>query len=45
MEVLEKWVEMIEEPETVTKIDHENLSWTACNNDQCKIHRSFKKKR
>ena len=39
----EKWIEMIEEPETTTKIDHENLSWTACSDDQCWIHRSFKK--
>ena len=39
----EKWIEMTEEPETATKIDHENLSWTACSDDQCKIHRSFKK--
>ena len=43
MEVSEKWIEMIEEPETATKIDHENLSWTACSDDQCWIHRSFKK--
>ena len=39
----EKWIEMTEEPETTTKINHENLSWTACSDDQCKIHRSFKK--
>ena len=29
----EKWIEMTEEPETITKINHENLSWTACSND------------
>ena len=34
---------MIEEPETATRINHENLSWTACSDDQCGIHRSFKK--
>ena len=34
---------MTEEPETAIKINHENLSWTACSNDQCGIHRSFKK--
>ena len=39
----EKWIEMIEEPETIIKINHENLSWTTCNDDQCKIYRSFKK--
>ena len=39
----EKWIEMTEKPETVTKINHENLSWTTCSDDQCKIHRSFKK--
>ena len=38
----EKWIEMIEEPETTTGINHENLSWTACSDDQCWIHRSFK---
>ena len=38
----EKWIEMIEEPETTTGINHENLSWTTCSNDQCGIHRSFK---
>ena len=43
MEMSEKWIEMTEEPETVTKINHENLSWTTCSDDQCKIHRSFKK--
>ena len=37
----EKWIEIIEKPETVTKINHENLSWTTCNDDQCGIHRSF----
>ena len=41
----EKWIEMIEEPETTTGINHENLSWTACSDDQCWIYRSFKKKR
>ena len=39
----EKWIEMIENPETIIKINHENLSWTTCSDDQCKIHRSFKK--
>ena len=39
----EKWIEMTEEPETATKINHGNLSWTACSDDQCKIHRSFQK--
>ena len=39
----EKWIEMIEEPEITTKINHKNLSWTTCNDDQCGIHRSFKK--
>ena len=34
---------MTEEPETATKINHENLSWTACSDDQCWIHKSFKK--
>ena len=43
MEMSEKWIEMIEKPETATKIDHENLSWTACSDDQCWIHKSFKK--
>ena len=38
----EKWIEMTEKPETVTKINYENLSWTICNDDQCGIHRSFK---
>ena len=39
----EKWIEMTEEPETATKINHENLSWTTCNDDQYGIHRLFKK--
>ena len=39
----EKWIEMIEETETTIKINHENLSWTTCSNDQCGIHRSFLK--
>ena len=43
MEMSEKWIEMTEEPETVTKINHENLSWTTCSDDQCWIHKSFKK--
>ena len=43
MEMSEKWIEMTENPETATKINHENLSWTTCSDDQCKIHRSFKK--
>ena len=38
----EKWIEIIEEPETATKINHENLSWTIYSDDQCGIHRSFK---
>ena len=42
MEMSEKWIEMTEEPETATKINHENLSWTTCSDDQCGIHRSFK---
>ena len=42
VEVSEKWIEMTEKPETVTGINHENLSWTACRDDQCWIHRSFK---
>ena len=41
----EKWIEMIEESETAIKINHENLLWTTCSDDQCRIHRSFKKKR
>ena len=45
VEVSEKWIEMIENPETATKINHENLSWTTCSDDQCKIHRLFKKKK
>ena len=45
MEMSEKWIEMIEKPETATKINHENLSWTTCSDDQCKIYRLFKKKR
>ena len=36
-----KWIEMTEEPETTIKINHENLSWTTCSDDQCVIHRSF----
>ena len=43
MEMSEKWIEMIEKPETTIKINHENLSWTACSDDQCGIHRLFKK--
>ena len=39
----EKWIEMTENPETVTKTNHENLSWTICNDDQYGIHRLFKK--
>ena len=39
----EKWIEMTEKPETATGINHENLSWTTCSNDQCGIYRSFKK--
>ena len=39
----EKSIEMTEEPETATGINHENLSWTTCSDDQCRIHRSFKK--
>ena len=39
----EEWIEMTEEPETATRINYENLTWTACSDDQCKIHRSFKK--
>ena len=39
----EKWIEITEEPETAIKINHRNLSWITCNNDQCGIHRSFKK--
>ena len=39
----EKWIEMTEKPETTAGINHENLSWTTCSNDQCGIHRSFKK--
>ena len=35
---------MIEKPETATGINHKNLSWTACSDDQCWIHRLFKKK-
>ena len=44
VEMSGKWIEMTEEPETATKNNHENLSWTTCSNDQCGIHRSFKKK-
>ena len=43
IKVSEELIEMIEEPETTTKINHENLSWTTCSNDQCGIDRSFKK--
>ena len=32
----------MEEPETIIKINHENLLWTTCSNDQYGIHRSFK---
>ena len=39
----EKCIEIMEEPETAIKINHENLSWTTCSNDKCGIHRSFKK--
>ena len=39
----EKWIEIIEEPETITKINHEILSWTTCSDDQCGIYRLFKK--
>ena len=42
IKVSEKWIEMIEEPETTTKINHENLLWTICSDDQCWVHRSFK---
>ena len=45
VKVSEKWIGMTEEPETTTKINYENLSWTACSDDQCGIHRSFKKTR
>ena len=38
----EEWIEVTEEPETVTEINHENLSWTTCSNDQCEVHKSFK---
>ena len=34
---------MIKEPEIITRINHEILSWTVCSNDQCGIHRSFTK--
>ena len=43
IKVSEKWIEMTEEPETVIKINHENLTWTTCSNNQCGIRRSFKK--
>ena len=36
----EKWIEMTEEPETVTKTNHENLSRTICSDDHCEIHQS-----
>ena len=39
----EKWFEMTEEPETITEINYENLSWTIYSDDQCGIHRSIKK--
>ena len=39
----EKWIKITEKPETIIKINHENLSWTTCSDDECKIHRSFKK--
>ena len=45
MEMSENWIEMTENPETTTKINHKNLSWTTCSDDHCKIHRSFKEKR
>ena len=41
----ENWIEMTEKPETITKINHENLLWTICSDDQCGIHRLFKKNR
>ena len=31
----EEWIEVTEEPETATKINHKKLSWTACSDDQC----------
>ena len=42
IEISKKWIEIIKEPETTTKINHGNLSWTTCNEDQCGIYRSFK---
>ena len=33
MEMSEKWIQMIGEPETAIKINHENLSWTTCNDN------------
>ena len=38
VKVAEKWIEMTEEPETAIKINHEYLSWTVYNDDQCGIH-------
>ena len=43
IKISEKWIKIIEEPETIIKINHENLLWIACSNDQCKIQGSFKK--
>ena len=43
MEMSEKWIEIIEKPETIIKVNHENLSWITCSDDQCGIQRSFKK--
>ena len=40
----EKLIEMIEEPETAKKINHENSSWITCNGNQCEIYRFSKKK-
>ena len=33
IKISEKWIEMIEEPETVPKIDYENLIWTTCSDN------------
>ena len=44
VKVSQKCIKMTEVPGTTTKINHENLSWTTCNDDKCGIHRSFKKK-
>ena len=42
MEMSKKCIGMTEKPETATKINHKNLSWTTCSDDQYGIYRLFK---